>query len=381
MRILMISKACLVGTYQRKLEELARCPGVELTVVVPPSWRDARGELRLERAHVTGYELVVERIVFNGQHHLHFYPGLARRVTRLRPEVIHADEEPYSLVTFQALQLAGRAGARGVFFSWQNICKNYPPPFSWIERTNLGRADYCIAGNQAAAAVWRAKGFRGPIAVVPQFGVDPELFSPPPPRGPGSRPPGRGLVIGYAGRLTEEKGVDLLLRAAARLPGEWRLAIAGSGPQRAALEQLAAELGIAGQVSFDAWLPSAQMPAFFRQLDVLVLPSRTRPGWKEQFGRVLVEAMACEAVAVGADSGEIPRVIGDAGLVFPEDDADALAADLVRLMRDDALRAELGRRGRARVLAHFTQEQIARRTYAVYQALVPDGSPAQVTNS
>jgi glycosyltransferase involved in cell wall biosynthesis len=364
----MISKACLVGTYQRKLEELARCPGVELTVVVPPTWRDARGELRLERAHVTGYQLVVEPIALNGYYHSHFYPRLARRFAQARPEIVHIDEEPYSLVTLQALRLARRAGARALFFSWQNLRKTYPPPFSWIEGYTLRHADYCIAGNQAAADVWRGKGYRGPLAVIPQFGVDPELFSPP----PGGRPPGRGLVIGYAGRLAEEKGVDLLLRAlaAAQLPGAWQFNLAGSGPQRAALGRLAGQLGLAEHVNFDPWLPSGQMPAFFRALDVLVLPSRTRSNWKEQFGRVLIEAMACGAVVIGSDSGEIPNVIGDAGLIFPEDDVDVLASHLYRVMCDDAQRAELGRRARARVLAHYTQEQIAQQTYAVYQTLV-----------
>ncbi|MBM3150529.1 MAG: glycosyl transferase family 1, partial [Chloroflexi bacterium] len=74
--MLMLSKACIVGAYQKKLEELARFPDVELTVVVPPCWRDERGVMRLEREHTQGYELAVERMALNGHFHLHFYPGL-----------------------------------------------------------------------------------------------------------------------------------------------------------------------------------------------------------------------------------------------------------------------------------------------------------------
>jgi len=73
---------------------------------------------------------------------------------------------------------------------------------------------------------------------------------------------------------------------------------------------------------------------------------------------------------VGSDSGEIPNVIGDAGLVFPEDDATALRERLARLMADAALRADLAARGRARVLAHYTHAQIARETWQVYQAML-----------
>jgi glycosyltransferase involved in cell wall biosynthesis len=112
------------------------------------------------------------------------------------------------------------------------------------------------------------------------------------------------------------------------------------------------------------------MPHFYRQLDALVLPSRSQPNWVEQFGRVLIEAMACGVPVVGSDCGEIPNVIDEAGLVFPEDDAETLRECLMRLMRDPALWATLARRGRERVLNHFTQKRIAARTVAIYRELI-----------
>jgi glycosyltransferase involved in cell wall biosynthesis len=101
-----------------------------------------------------------------------------------------------------------------------------------------------------------------------------------------------------------------------------------------------------------------------------VLPSRSRPNWVEQFGRVLIEAMACGVPVVGSDCGEIPNVVGDAGLIFPEGDVEALRECLARLMREGDLWADLSRRGRERVLAHFTQAQIAAQTVAVYRRVV-----------
>ncbi|RPI51817.1 MAG: glycosyltransferase, partial [Chloroflexi bacterium] len=110
--------------------------------------------------------------------------------------------------------------------------------------------------------------------------------------------------------------------------------------------------------------------AYYRQLDVLVVPSRTRPNWKEQFGRVAVEAMACGVPVVGSDSGEIPHVLGDAGLIFAEDDVAALGGHLVRLMQDAGLRAELAGKGRRRVLEHYTQARVAADTYEVYRGII-----------
>jgi glycosyltransferase involved in cell wall biosynthesis len=363
MKVLMVSKACVMGIYQTKLEELARFPNIDLAVVVPPYWREKRHRIELERSHTAGYELIVEDMALNGHFHLHFYPKLGDHVRGLQPDILHIDEEPYNLATFHATRLALAVGARPLFFTWQNLLRRYPFPFGWFERHNYRYAAHAIAGNHEGVDVLRAKGYQGPIAVIPQFGVDPDIFSP----GPGRDSAGsQSFHIGYVGRLVEEKGVDLLLKAAASLSGHWRLCILGEGPFRSDLGRLSKELGLAGRVSFRQPLPSSEMPAHYRELDVLVLPSRTRPKWKEQFGRVLIEAMASGTPVIGSSCGEIPNVVDQAGLLFPEGDAGALAAHLKLLMtnRDEAKR--LAVLGRHRVLQHYTQRKIAEDTREVY---------------
>jgi glycosyltransferase involved in cell wall biosynthesis len=374
MRVLMVSKACLVGTYQRKLEEIARFPDVELMVVVPASWHEESRTVHLERAHTEGYNLVVEPMVFNGSFHFHFYPQLGRRMRTFQPDLVHIDEEPYNLATFHALWLARRVGAHALWFTWQNLKRHYPLPFRLIEAYTLNHTDYAIAGSEGAAQVWREKGYSGRMAVIPQFGVDPDLFAPSEVgrlgRLSARRDAARGFTIAYVGRLVPEKGVDVLLEALAELPGVWRLRVVGHGPEEEKLKSRVRLLGISHRVSFEGWLPSVRMPTFYRELDALVLPSRSQDNWVEQFGRVLIEAMACAVPVIGSDCGEIPHVIGNAGLVFPEGDPAALRAALTRLTRDVDLWSDLARRGRERVLKHFTQERIAARTVAVYRRMM-----------
>lgn len=365
MRIAIVSKACLVGVYQRKLEELAALPDVDLTVIVPPAWRDERGTIALERDHVNGYELIVEPIAFNGNYHTYFFPGIARHLDALRPDLIHIDEEPYNFATYHLMRIARRLSSKTVFFAWQNLSRRYPFPFNLMERAVLRQADACIAGNREGAQIWRDKGFRGPIEVIPQFGVDTEIFVP-------RAVKKSAFTIGYVGRLVEEKGPDLLLQAVADLKGDWKLEIVGSGPMQGALVALADRLGLRDCVAFHPWLPSAQLPALYPTFDALVLPSRSKPNWKEQFGRVLIEAMACVVPVVGSSCGEIPHLIGEAGLIFPEGDVEALRLHLARLMSDAGLRRDLAARGRERVLQHYTQKRIAAATAEVYRAVTSD---------
>ncbi len=361
-RVLMVSKACIVGIYQRKLEDIARL-GVDLTVAVPPSWKDERGEQPLERVYTDGYRLEVLPLRRNGDFHLHHYVGLGRLMQRVRPDIVHIDEEPYNLAAWQMFYHARRIGARSLFFSWQNLVRRYPPPFSWGERWLMGGVDHALVGTEDAGAVWRTKGYRGPLSVIPQFGTDPDLFVP-------SVPPPRPFTIGYFGRLVEEKGVRVLLEAVAGLQGDWRLMLLGGGPLHAELEALTAHHGIVERVRFVGQVASTEMPAQYRQIDVLTLPSLTRPNWKEQFGRVLVEAMCSGVPVIGSDSGAIPGVIGEAGVIVPEGDAAALRGALARLMASAQARAALAEQGRARALALYTHRAVAQATVEVYHQVM-----------
>ncbi len=363
MRVVMVSKACVVGQYQTKLEEIAKHKDIELTVVVPPFWRDERGMLPLERAHINGYTLRVEPMRFNGKFHWHYYPTLPRVLKEIRPHLVHIDEEPYNLATFLALRAARQVNAKTLFFTWQNLHRRYPLPFAWMESYVLQNADHAIAGNADAVNVLRTKGYRKGVSVIPQFGVDPASFQIP------SQRDANIFHIGYAGRLVPEKGIDILLRAVAMLSGNWELRIVGSGPDLARLQSLARELQIDQRAHFESPRPSVEMPAWYAQVDVVVQPSLTRPNWKEQFNRVLIEAMASGVPVIASTCGEMPNVVSNAGLIFPEGDVAGLATHLIHLQNDFARRIELVALGRARVQANFTQAKIAAETCAVYRQI------------
>jgi glycosyltransferase involved in cell wall biosynthesis len=369
-KVLIVSKILVVAAYRHKLDEIAARPEVErLVVVTPPEWREPGGRtLKLETSvGPHAYELRVEPIRLNGSYHLFYWPGLGRVVREVRPDLVHLDEEPYNLATAHGTYLASRAGARSLFFTWQNLHRRYPPPFSWFERGVFRRSAFGIAGSAEALQVLRRKGYAGPASIIPQFGVDPTLFKPGPP--PRDDPP----VIGFISRLVEEKGILVLLAALAGLPGAWRLHVIGTGPLEARASRRAAQFGLSERITWERAIPSTLVPARMQTFSVFVQPSLTRKHWKEQFGRVLMEAMACGVPVIGSASAEIPNVVGDAGLVVPEADPNALRDALARVLSDRDLRDDLGRRGRARVLACYTNQKIAEQTTAAYRQALASG--------
>jgi glycosyltransferase involved in cell wall biosynthesis len=208
---------------------------------------------------------------------------------------------------------------------------------------------------------------------VPQLGIDPEHFQPGGDDGLRDRLGLRGqFVVGFVGRLVRAKGVQTLIDALALLSDQAvKLLVVGSGAHEQELRSQAHSLGLEDRIR---WVPAVAHEGVLecmRAMDVLVLPSIRVARWKEQFGHVLIEAMSCEIPVVGSDSGEIPNVIGDAGLVYPEGDARALATCLEKLIADEPLRRDLAMRGRRRAVERFTHKAVAQRCVQIYEQMVP----------
>lgn len=371
MRVLMISKACVTASYRSKLVHLNKFDDLSMGLVVPDRWDNLPYEA--DPTDST-YPIYKGPIPFNGKNHFHWYPELSRYVADFKPDLIHIDEEHYSYVTARAAALGRRLGIPTIFFTWQNIYKDYPWPFSAIERGVFKRTGAAIAGNREAETVLRKKGYDKSVAVIPQFGTDLTLFGP---RDRQAIHESYGVhtefTVGYVGRLIEEKGIGDLLQAMAPLMHEDSsvgLVIVGRGPYQDEVKAWQQRESVADRVVDVPWVSSDAMGDVMNLMDVLVLPSHTTNRWKEQFGRVLTEAMASGDVVVGSDSGEIPHVIGDAGLVYHEGDAPGLEQALRKLRGDPVLFDNLAQRGIRRVADHFTQEAIAQKTHDFYRLVL-----------
>lgn len=346
---------------------MARC-GVSASLIAPEQWNEGGRSVRIGDGDGDGFVTSVPSL---GTHPYRFvYRPLAllnafRRGARQGVDVLDIHEEPAALATAQIRLTAWLAGIRAPFllYSAQNIEKRYPPPFRWFERSALRRAAGAYVCNEEAGRILRRKGFTGALEVLP-LGVDVERFSP-----ASHRSIGQELRLGYVGRLEEHKGVQVLIEALRAVP-QATLDIVGDGPHRPVLEDLIQRWGLAARIRICGFADHDALPERYRSFDALVVPSLQRPNWIEQFGRVAVEAMASGVPVVAMDTGSLPEVVGDAGLLVPPEDPMALAAAIERLSADPALREELGRRGRE-ASARFSWSNVAAGHVALYRRVLP----------
>jgi glycosyltransferase involved in cell wall biosynthesis len=183
-----------------------------------------------------------------------------------------------------------------------------------------------------------------------------------------------GLVIGFAGRLIEGKGVDVLLHGLARIPDDsLRVEIAGEGPERNALQVLAHRLGVAQRVRFRGLVTDTA--AFWRACDVAVVPSH--PPHVESFGIVAIEAMASGLPVVATANGALPELVahGRTGTIVPEHDPEALATALDAYAAHPYLRVEEGSQGRADCERWFGIDRCAQAYLELFESLETGEGP------
>jgi glycosyltransferase involved in cell wall biosynthesis len=388
MKILVASHSYIVDLNCEKLRALAHLePDIEVTVVVPRRWRPGGVQNKIietqPRQEGSFRVVPVSNFSENNQGLLTFGADIIPLLREFRPQIIQVEQGAKALGYAQMITLNKLLGlkAKNLFFTWWNLPYDLKFPVSLLEAYNLSNTHGVVAGNQDGVEVLRQHGYHGPIKVMPQLGVDESRFCPQPQpelkSQLGIQPD--DFVVGFVGRFVEEKGLLTLGKALAGLQGRpWKWLLLGRGPLQAVLMEKAAEWGIKDQVILVESVPHDEVPSYINLMNTLVLPSETNTqfktltaaGWKEQFGHVLIEAMASKVPVIGSDSGEIPYVIEDAGLVFPEGDVAALQNCLRQLMEQPELVQKLAQLGYERAMSRYTNQALARQFLDFYKQLL-----------
>jgi glycosyltransferase involved in cell wall biosynthesis len=365
MRILAISHACVLGVNRAVYRELAAL-GNEVSIVTAERWGEASRAIECE-ARDARDPAVVPLPLTGRSPRVYGFRGLRGVAEAFRPDVVLLDNDPVSRLALQmGYWCRGRASALACI-SCENqrfdlrsairvrgVPKGIATALPKSALASIARrvVDHVFAISDDGLAMHRDLGF-GSVSKIP-LGFDPQYFHP----DAAARARVRselgwdGPLIAYFGRVVPGKGIHVLVRTMGRmLDRPWRLLLDrltenGSEYARSIAAQIEA-LGMGGRV---LWCSPAHaaIGAYMNAADVVVVPSLTTPQWKEQYGRVAQEAMACGALVIASRSGTLPELVGDGALTFDEGDEEALAALLAEAIARPAQFDGVRARGLAR---------------------------------
>ncbi len=375
LRVVSIAHSYSVALNRRLAHEMARAGTGrwEVTAVAPELLHGDFGLTRLQPEASESCRLEAVPLHFSKFVHGMLYGHRLRTILNHTWDVVHCWEEPYIAVGAQIARWS-RPNSRLLFYTFQNIGKRYPPPFSWSERYCLDRCSGWIAAGQtvARAQLGRKCGYEErPWCILPP-GVDIDRFCPNPelrsralthlnwlPNAP---------VVGFVGRFRPEKGLAMLTAALGHMPSGWNALFVGTGPMEDMLHRWAAPYGDRVRIATD--VTHDRVPFYLNAMDILCVPSQTTATWREQFGRVIIEAFACGVPVIGSDSGEIPYVIGDNGLIAAEGSESAWTSVLSGLIASPERRAELAGRAAETARSTYAWPIIARRHLEFFSSIL-----------
>jgi phosphatidyl-myo-inositol dimannoside synthase len=352
LRVLTIGHSYCVALNRALVREVARGPDFDITVAAPSFFYGDLRPIVLEKEPPESPLRVVPLNTRLSRHiHIFSYDGAKLRglIREGQFDIVHAWEEPYIYAGYQIAKALKNSSARFCFRTAQSYVKHYPPPFSYFERTVLARSQGWIAGASLVFEAMLKKGFPRETGRVLNLAVDVTEFHPLSASARagvlqelGLEPP----VVGFVGRLTKAKGLEILMQAMERIGRSrpWSLLLLGSGDYESKAREWAARNGWPERLKV-ILSKHGDVPRYLGSMDLLLAPSQTMKNWREQFGRVIIEAFACGVPVVGSDSGEIPHVIGDAGKVVAEADVAGWADTIRELLDSPAARQELSQRG------------------------------------
>jgi L-malate glycosyltransferase len=419
MKILVISHTYIAPINREKWKVFAKEYNDSIVkVLIPKFWPATLFNIdagNCSKDNLNNCEFISLKTRKTGNEVLYSYRflDLFKILKKFKPDIIHVEQGDNALSYFQIIFIAKllRLKSKFTFFTWVNWKHDwslkYKLIWQFIEKFNLKNSAGAFVGNDDAKVILQEKNFLKPIKTLLQLGVNTKYFYPKEVEilkrvardkvNKKNKPSAScichpGLVasaeamkcvgrnsgsshykIGFMGRLIKEKGIFDLLQVFSNLKNQfknWELIFVGEGNEKQSLVNKIKELNLTGTVQILEPVDHKKVGNLLNEFDIFVLPSYDTPEWREQFGHVLIEAMACKIPIIGSTGGEIPNVIGGAGLIFEQKNKRDLKEKLSLLMKNEKLRKELALKGYKRFKNNFSYEIIAKETYKFWYKIL-----------
>lgn len=390
MNVLVVSHTYISAINRNKWRELGkRYPDVNLTVVIPKEWpttifHHKISQDTLDKENNGNVAFIALNSFFHGNEVRYFYNPLQliKVLRTAKPDIIHVEQGAKALSYFQCILIAKllRLSPKFIFFTWINwaVPKTRSHKFFWnhIEHFNLKHSHGAITGNNEAQQLLMAENFTKPITILPQLGIDQSIFYPQKQEyrneNWGPIKAHEQKIILFVGRLVPEKGIFHLLNAFVQLKPyhqDWRLIFVGDGSAKGTLLNVIKNLNTS-DIECKPACSHHDVAEIMRKASIFVLPSYDTQVWKEQFGHVLIEAMACGIPILTTNAGAIPEVVGSTAIICKQNNIKDLKEQLHLLITQEETRAQLANRGLEYVKDNFTHAAITDATYRFWHNMI-----------
>lgn len=357
-KIVIVSHALVQEVARRRWKILAEEYPYEVHLLVPEYWESTwfgkKVEFNVDEIHEGRFHVHPMPVTDAKNWGRYFFKSIDAKLRKINPELIYVIHEESIWMHLQVsfYRSLWARNAKVVFFSMNGR----GVPKKWLHQRllwwNVSRyTDAALVHYPGCLHSLRSAGYKKPIYMQTQIGVDEELFTPMPEvrvRIRNTLNAGNMFVVGYTGRLTQDKGVDDLVEVFPSLGDHCYLLLVGNGDLKESIEKKASREGWKDRLHITNYLPQEQVPAFMNAMDVFVLGSKTTSHWIDTFPLVTVQAQACGIPVIASDSASLPWQLEDTALIFSEGDRDELKNALLRIMSDTGLSENLARNGKAR---------------------------------
>ena len=371
MKILIISHTSVVTEYRKRFYALSEYKDLDIRVIIPDKWLEMNKWVSYEKTtDDSKISLKIHKpVIFWRKKPLlnltYFFPLLFKEIMEFRPDIIDIMEEPYSFCAFSTiiLNIILKTNAKIIFFSAQNIYKRFPFPFYFFQKYVFRNSDLAFPMSEEVKDVLLKHGYKNKMVKLP-LGTEINEKN--------ILKADKCINVGFIGRLEESKGYDLFIELSEKYSDKnnIRFFIAGSGNDEQKVTDICSKKD---NLYFEGFLSSKKVSEFYDNMHIIIVPSKTTESWKEQFGRVIIEAYSHNCIVIGSDSGEIPFVIDNDEFIFKENDIDSLIKcfnNVIKNFGDTAKIQSLISKNQEMINNKYSWQKIAEKTHNSYKELI-----------
>lgn len=378
MKLLVLTHALLDIHSQKRWRDLAKCENINVQLVLPKkwvvNWFGNRNTYFIQSENDKYFSIKATKTTNDSNFSMYFFLGLKRVIQNFKPTIIYPTHESNQTIQMVFSRWLYYPKAKLIFFTMSEHVRT-APPLSFSPRHLIGycwrRTAWWLLCNGTDAAICHypaikeqliKEGYKKPILIQTQIGVDETIFKPNKSKVINLNKSFNfdSYIIGFVGRVISDKGIWDIANTMNHLPSNIKLAIVGGGEELEKVKEFSIVNGWSERLIIYGQVSTNKVAQIMQELDCLFIGSRESDGWVDTFPNVVAQAMATGIPVIGSNSGAIPYLLGGKGLIYEPGKISEIVNHITTLIESPSLSHNIGISLRQRALEEFCTEGLNR---------------------